>query len=219
MRMQIMLALALALSVGVMHTPADAQTKVGKMYKWTDKDGNVHYSDQIPPEANEYAREKINEQGVAVQRTERAMTPEELAAIRATERKAADEAKAVEDRRKADEALLNSYANEDDLVRAFNQRMDLLGQTIEARRIEINARETSLASLVAQAADLERGGRTVSDALKQMITGERAEIERQKQFLVKKEAEKLVAKSEYERDMALYKAALARVEENKAEGK
>jgi len=100
-------------------------------------------------------------------------------------------------------------------VRAFNQRMDLLGQTIEARRIEINARETSLASLVAQAASLERGGRTVSDALKQMITGERTEIERQKQFLLKKEAEKIVAKSEYERDMALYKAALARVEENK----
>ena len=41
-------------------------------------------------------------------------------------------------------------------------------------------------------------------------SGERAEIERQKEFLVKKESEKDAAKGDYDRDMASYKAALAR---------
>lgn len=189
----------------------------GKLYKWTDKDGNVHYSDSIPPEAKEYARERLSEQGVSVERVDRAMTPEELAAIKAAEKAAAEKAAEAERRRKADEALLNSYASEEDLTRAYNQRMDLLAQTIDARRIEINSREQSLGKLVAQAAEMERAGRPVSDALKQMISSERVEIDRQKAFLVKKEAEKITAKADYDRDFAKYKAALARAEANKEE--
>jgi len=210
-----LLALATGLSVLLAAPTILAQSKVekvGNMYKWKDKDGNVHFSDQIPPDAAGYAREKFNEQGVAVQQVDRALTPEEQKAKDDAERKAAEEAKAAEARRKADEALLNSYASEDDLTRAYNQRMDLLAQTIDARKVEIGAREQSLSKLVAQAADMERGGRAVSDTLKQMITAERAEIDRQKKFLVEKEAEKSVAKTDYERDVAKYREALARAQ-------
>ncbi|MGE4069916.1 MAG: DUF4124 domain-containing protein [Lysobacterales bacterium] len=215
MRSRILTGLVMAIfAAGIYSSAAVAGDSSGKLYKWTDKDGNIHFSDQIPPEAKEYAREKINDQGISVERTERALTPEERAAKQAEERRIADEAAAKEARRKADEALLNSYASEEDLDRAYSQRMDLLGQTIEARRVEINAREISLSQLVAQAADMERSGRTVSDALKQMITGERAEIERQKQFLVRKEAEKIEAKADYERDLAKYKEAVARAKQD-----
>lgn len=212
----VFLASALALAFIAVHSTAQAQDdKAKKLYKWTDQQGGVHFSDQIPPEAKEYARERVNDQGVSVERIDRALTPEELAAQQAAADKAEAEAKSAEDQRKADEALINSYASEDDLTRAYNQRLDLLSQTIEARNIEIAARDQSLQTLVAQAAELERGGRPVSDALKQMIASERTEIERQKQFLVKKEAEKITAKSDYERDMARYKAALARTQKEK----
>ena len=86
------------------------------------------------------------------------------------------DAKHAEDLRKADEALMNSYASEEDLTRAYSQRLDLLSQTIDARQMEIAAREQSLTSLVTQAAEMERGGRPVSDAIKQMIASERTEI-------------------------------------------
>lgn len=205
------LAVALALGFVAVHSNLQAEaTGSKKLYKWTDQQGNVHYSDQIPPEAKEYARERLSDQGVAVERTDRAKTPEELAAEKAAVDKAEAEAKLAEDQRKADEALVNSYASEEDLTRAYKQRLDLLGQTIDARNIEIAAREQSLQTLVAQAAEMERSGRTVSDALKQMIASERVEIDRQKAFLVKKEAEKITAKSDYDRDMARYKTALAR---------
>lgn len=218
MRVQVVfLAAALALSLLATHTsvPAQGARSAQKLYKWTDKDGNVHYSDQIPPEAKEYARERLSDQGVAVERTERAQTPEELAAQKAAADKEIADAKRAEEQRKADEALMNSYASEEDLTRAYNQRLDLLSQTIDARNMEITAREQSLTSLVAQAAEMERGGRPVSDAIKQMIASERTEIDRQKQFLVKREAEKITAKTDYERDMARYKSALARTTKDK----
>ncbi len=214
MQLRAILTAALALAAILALSTAQAQSSGKKLYKWTDQQGNVHYSDQIPPEAKEYARERFSDRGVSVERIDRAMTPEEIAAQQAAEDKAIADAKAAEERRKADEALLNSYANEEDLVRSFNQRIDLLNQTVEARRIEIGAREQSLAGLVAQAAEMERGGQVVSDALKEMIAGERAEIERQKQFLKDREGEKDSARADYERDLARYKAALARVKMN-----
>lgn len=189
---------------------AHAQDKGKKMYKWTDQQGNVHYSDQIPPEAKEYARERISDQGVSIDRVERAMTPEELAAQRAAEEKAEADAKAAEAQRKADEALLNSYASEEDLTRSYNQRVDLLEQTLEARSIEIGVREKGLAQLVAQAAEMERAGRVVSDTLKQTIAGERTEIERQKEFMKSKEGEREAARAEYEHNLERYRSALAR---------
>jgi chromosome segregation ATPase len=199
-------ALALALTAGSLA----AQSNNKKMYKWTDKDGNVHYSDHIPPEAVEYGRERVNEQGIVVEKVERAPTAEELAAQREAERIAAEEARRKEEQAKADATLLASYASEDDLVRAYEQRMDLLAQTIEARRVEIAAREQSLAKLVAQAADLERAGRPVSDALKQMITSEQNEITRQRTFLENKDKEREQIKADYEQQLARYRAALAR---------
>jgi hypothetical protein len=209
------LTAALALAFLAALPDALAQSSANKkMYKWTDQQGNVHYSDQIPPEAKEYARERFSDRGVSVERVDRALTPEEIAAQQAAEDKALAEAKAAEERRKSDEALLNSYANEDDLVRAYNQRVDLLDQTVEARRIEISAREQGLTQLVAQAAEMERSGQVVSDALKEMISGERIEIERQKEFLKAREGEKALARADYERDLARYKAALARVKQN-----
>lgn len=217
MRVQVIfVAAALALGFVSVHSNVQAQSdSKAKLYKWTDQEGNVHYSDQIPPEAKEYARERVNDQGVAVERIDRALTPEEFAAQKAAADKAIADAKHAEDLRKADEALMNSYASEEDLTRAYSQRLDLLSQTIDARQMEIAAREQSLTSLVTQAAEMERGGRPVSDAIKQMIASERTEIDRQKQFLLKKETEKLSAKQDYDRDMAAYKAALARTNRDK----
>lgn len=211
MLIRTVVAAVLAIALAAALSPAHGQVKNNqKLYKWTDQQGNVHYSDHIPPEAKEYARERLSEQGVSVEQTNRAQTPEEIAAQIAAEEKAAAEALTAEQQRKADEALLNSYASEEDITRAYNQRIDLLDQTVEARHIEIGAREQGLSKLVAQAAEMERSGKTVSDALKQMIAGERTEIERQKEYLVKKEGEKAAAQAEYDRDMARYRAAMAR---------
>lgn len=220
-----LLLVSLAAAVTLALAPQAAQGQRGqssgssqpKLYKWTDKDGNVHFSDQIPPDAAEYARERFSAQGVAVEQVDRAKTPEEIAAEAAEAKRIADAERLAEERRKSDEALLNSYASEEDLTRAFNQRIDLLEQTVEARRIEIAAREKSLADLVARAAEMERSGKAVTDTLKTMITGEREEIDRQKRFLVEREADRGKAKADYDRDVARYRAALARVEEGKAE--
>ncbi|MCB1629640.1 MAG: DUF4124 domain-containing protein, partial [Xanthomonadales bacterium] len=57
---------------------AGGSVSAAKLYKWVDENGNVHYSDQVPPSQAKQARSELNEQGVAVKQVDRALTAEEL---------------------------------------------------------------------------------------------------------------------------------------------
>ncbi len=199
-------ALGLALCAG--------SAEAAKLYKWVDEDGNVTYSDQVPPDQAEKAREELNKDGITVKQIERAQTPEELAAKYKAEEDARLAALDAAEQRRRDKALLDSYASESDLTRSYNQRVDLLQQTIEAREVEIGLREQGMTKLVAQAAETERAGRAVPEALKQMIDGERKEIDRQRSFVKDKKVELIRAKDDYDRDMARYREVAARYEQS-----
>ena len=68
-------AAAVVLGIGI--TPAAA-----KLYKWVDEDGNVFYSDQIPPEQSTKRHQILDERGVVRESVRRAKTPEEIEEIR-----------------------------------------------------------------------------------------------------------------------------------------
>src|SRR5687767_14094296 len=111
-------------------TPADAAGK--KLYRWTDADGKVHYTDALPPEASKNARDTINDAGRTVDHTERALTEEKRAVRQAEEERLAAELKAKEDRAKMDAVLVASYPSEADLERAYKERFDLIEQSVES---------------------------------------------------------------------------------------
>ena len=189
---------------------ASSAVSAAKLYKWVDENGNVHYSDQVPPNQAKQARSELNEQGVAVKQVDRALTAEELAARRAEEKAAADAAAAIAAERERDRTLLDSYASEEDITRSYNQRVDLLDQTIEARKVEIGLREKNLADLVGRAADTERSGRAVPEVLQKMIKDERTEIERQRGDIKKREQERVQAEKDYKVDITRYREVAAR---------
>ncbi|MFT7672628.1 MAG: hypothetical protein ACI845_001037, partial [Gammaproteobacteria bacterium] len=58
------------------------------LYKWIDDDGQIRYSDQLPPLQVKKKHEKLNSQGVVIDTKEAAKTDEVLGA----ERKAAETA-------------------------------------------------------------------------------------------------------------------------------
>jgi len=202
-----------AISLGLLLCAATADA--GKLYKWVDENGNVTYSDQVPPDQVQHAREELNKDGITVKEVTQALSAEEQAAVYRAEEEARLVALSAEEARRRDKALLDSYAGEGDLTRAYSQRVDLLEQTIEAREVEIGLREKGMIKLVAQAAETERAGRAVPEALKQLIDGERQEIDRQLAFVEEKKVELIQSKGDYERDMARYREVAARYANSK----
>ena len=82
-----------------------AQDKQKKLYRWVDKNGQVHYGDSVPAEYAEQDRDVLNRQGVKVGREEGTVTPEEAAAKAAEDKAARDEQK----RKLRDRVLLQTY--------------------------------------------------------------------------------------------------------------
>ena len=92
-----------------------------KVFKWTDEQGQVHYGDSIPAEYADRPKERLNDQGVAV---------EEIAGKK-TEEQRAEEARletvriAQELQQRADQALLNTYLTVEEIVMHRDRRVEL----------------------------------------------------------------------------------------------
>ncbi len=203
----------LSLLLGALLAFGAADASAQKLYRWVDKDGKVHYGDQVPPDAIDQGRETLNQQGMTVDRVDRALTAEERAEQQraAAEQAAQAEAKAEQD--KLDGVLLASYQSEGDLQRSFQERFDLLEQSLESARIGIQSQQKSLADLLAHAAELERNGRPIGSNISGSIATARKQVVQQREFLAKREAERVAVQQEFDTTLARYRALQAPAQE------
>ena len=170
----------------------------GKLYKWVDEKGNVHYSDRVPPEAAKLAREEKNQDGVTVKEVARAKTQEELAAEAAQRVKDEEARKIAEAQAQADRALMLSYTTEDDLLRAREQELGVIEANMATAKLTIASQEKNLSDLLAHAADFERNKKPVPQAVTDSIAHVRAQIEAQQKTLKEREGSKDTVHNEYE---------------------
>lgn len=178
-----------------------------KLYRWTDENGKVHYTDQLPPEAAKAARDELNTAGRTVDRVERAMTAEERAVWEAEQAKLAEARKLAEEQAKMDEVLLASYVTEADLERAFQERFDLLDRNIVSTEASANSQDKSLTDLLNHAAGLERSGKPVPANVVDSITRTQRNAQEQRAYLVKHQSDKATLKQEFEGALERYRAA------------
>jgi hypothetical protein len=92
-----------------------------KVYKWTDDQGNVHFSDSIPAEHAERPKEVLNDHGVTVGELEGKKTAEQLE----QERIEKDQQVAQELQRRADQALLATYLSVEEILMHRDRRVEL----------------------------------------------------------------------------------------------
>ncbi len=177
-----------------------------KMYKWVDKDGNVFFSDQVPPDQLDYAREEINSQGVAVQRTDRAKTPAEYEAMRIEEERISAEKKAAEDLKKKADLMSRRFASESDIVRHRDAQLTQLKAIIGGIDATMESQQKHLDELMESAADKERQGNEVGEKLATIISDVRSQLGENAAFKKKKELEINDVLHQYEIDVADYRA-------------
>ncbi len=105
--------------LAVLGSPAVAAEK--QVYKWTDDDGQVHFGDSIPAEYADLPKERLNDQGVAVEELEGKKTEEQLE----QERLANERAVAEKLKQRADQALLATYLSVEEIVMHRDRRVEL----------------------------------------------------------------------------------------------
>ncbi|MCH8499381.1 MAG: DUF4124 domain-containing protein [Marinobacter sp.] len=170
---------------------------LARMYRYTDESGQVVISNTVPQEAAVRGYEILNSSGRVVERIAPAPTAEEVAA-REAERQRQEQA---ERQRQADAQLLRRYSNPDDAVQAMGRRMQEMQSMIQLKRGNVSSLSGQLDSEQERAANLERAGQTVPDALLLRIERLQAQIRDIEQEIEQHHLEAANARQEFIQDI------------------
>jgi hypothetical protein len=208
MKRPLVLAILVAFAVAIGCAPAFAapppkKSTGHKMYKWTDKQGVVHYGNDIPPEYADQQKEQINAQGQTIKTIDGALTPEQ----RAAREKAAAEEEAKKDRQQHDKVLLSTYGSVQDVERARDLRVAAIQGQISLASSAVSSLESETARLERARAgqkdpkQIEKYDSLIAAQHKQMMESQRAVIVRQD--------EKTAAEKAFAEDIARYRELTA----------
>jgi len=121
---------------------AAAGPNEGKLYRWTDANGTVHFGDTVPPEYAKTERQIVNEHGITVDTLPAEKSVDELAEQARMEALAEAEQRRAEELDQRDNILLNTYLSVDEIEALRNRRKELLDGQIRVTEIYLsNLRE------------------------------------------------------------------------------
>ena len=153
-----------------------------KLYCWTEN-GHTVCGDTLPASATGNARVEMNTKGRQTGAVNRALTTEEQAAAATAAEEAQAAAAAEEARRRRDLAMVESYATEADLRRAYGERIALLDDELKASHLGESNLRRSLVSLLNEAGDLELAKKPVPAKLLASIRTQHDELQKQLRIL------------------------------------
>lgn len=201
---------SILIPIGILLCAGSASVSAATLYKWIDQNGEVRYSDQLPPEQIRLKHQRLNNQGVVVGTKEAAKTSEQLAAE--AEAREALEAQQAEDKRlkdiqdKKDRVLLLTFSSEDEMGAVHANRIDVIDSVISLISKSIASNEVRLIGLE-DAADLNyiSKGKEVPGGLAQNIEHFTRKIANRKEQLRLKELEKYQLNEQFDADLARYR--------------
>ncbi|HQX65404.1 MAG: DUF4124 domain-containing protein [Xanthomonadales bacterium] len=175
-------------------------------YKWRDADGNLHYSDSLPADANVYGYDIVSAQGIVVKHVPAAMTPDQRAAARieaAEVRSAKDEA---ERQNREDQQLLAANPTEADLLNSQKQQIEMIDLSIKSLDTGLQSLDRNLTDLLGRAADLERDNMAVPARLTAQIADVRSKINAQHTQMERRQAEREKTAQGFAEELDRYRA-------------
>ncbi|MEZ0471719.1 hypothetical protein [Luteimonas salinilitoris] len=196
--------------LAVLLAPAFAQAQRDgankRLYCW-EEDGRKVCGDALPASAVDSARTEISAKtGLRRDQVGRALSEEERAAARLATRQAAAEAEAEAARRRRDLAMVESYATEADLRRAYGERITLVEESVKTSQMGMANLRQSLLTLLRQAAELELQAKPVRKALADSIRQQHADLLRQETILEQQRDERMHLATDLEDALERYRA-------------
>jgi len=202
--MQPINTLTTAVILGILLAPLH-NAIAGKLYRWTDEDGNVHYSDKVPADQARHARSRLDERGLELQRVNAAKTKEELAKEAELKRLQAEEKRLIAEQQAKDNVLLRTFRSEDDILMTRDGKLSSLDNSILIIRTNIRRLKLRLADMQKTAADRERRGKGVNKNMLRNIETTRKQLKDSYATIIKREQDKKVITEKYAADLTRFR--------------
>ena len=179
-------AIAALLVAGAVHAAPQGK----KLYCW-EEEGRTICGDALPADAADNARTEFSARtGRQVREVARALTEEERAALEAERDRAELDAQEEAARARRELAMVESYATEAELRRAFQNRITLMDDKVQATRIAIANLRQGLVTRLRAASELELAGKPVDEELVATIASQHATLSGQRDLLASQQQER-----------------------------
>ena len=167
-------------------------------YKWVDEKGVVHYSDKMPPEAVDKANVELNKQGIPINRTDKALTPEQRRANEQEAERARAAARAAEEIARRDRALVASYTSEAEIDLARNRSLQTINNVILSS--QAFSEQLAKRKVDVEAKKVESQGKPIVAVLDRELESIDAELGRQNDLIAQKKRESATITAKYDAD-------------------
>ena len=176
-----------------------------RTYKWVDADGNVTYSNRMPPESSKHERKVINKRGRVVKIYSAPLTEEEKIEQQRLAELAAKKKERARKRAIHDRSLLATYSNVKDMEKARDDKISLINSLMNLTNSRVKSMQQRLLTLSEEAAQYERSGQELPFTLHSQITNLRDQIAHNKQFSKDKLTEIDEVKHQFDVDIARFR--------------
>ena len=196
---------------------AFAKDESKKLYRWVDKDGKVHISDQLPPEEVGRARKEYSASTGSLRNDVKTpLSPAEQAAAAEQARVEAAALAEAEKAKRIEQGMLTNYDNEQALQRAFNERTDLLKNTIVSLQASIQSRRAAVISGLNELAEAELRGDKLPEAKIKLLQSNQALVAGQTEQMARLNANYTALQSEFALTLEKYRTMKAEADAKRA---
>ena len=147
-----------------------------KMFKWKDENGQIHYGDKVPTRYLDKERKELNSEGHVVKNVDRAMTAEEREEKKRLAAVAEEKEKELEEARKRDRVLLDTYTTERDLIIARDARIDAVNSQVQLSNSIIASANKKLEKTEKQIAKIKASNKEVPAPLLKKLKREKSQL-------------------------------------------
>ena len=183
-------------------------------YKWRDTEGNLHYSDSLPADANSLGYDVVNAQGILIKRVAPAMSADQRVAANAEAATARSAEAEAERQSREDQQLLAANPTEADLLSAQSQQIEMIELNVKGLQTALQSLERTLTDLLGRAAEQEREGKPVSAKLASQIADIRSKIDAQHKQLSRQETDKQKTTQGFSAELEHYRALRERYKQH-----
>lgn len=185
------------------------QSDAKQLYKWVNEKGEVYFSDEIPPDAAKKTHDIVNDKGMVVKSVEATKTKEQLLEAEKQARKhdaAKNEAnKAAKLRVERDNALLDTYMSEKDLIDTRDRQINTIEANIGISSNSASRIKENLSKLQKNANALASNKKPISDDLKGDIHNLKQQLANLERFINEKRAEQHKLRDKFSADLERFR--------------
>jgi hypothetical protein len=166
-----------------------------KLYRWKDANGDIYFSDKVPPSDAKKERATLNESGRAISIKDAQKSPQQIAQSKKIDALKKAQKVSLKKQLAEDSALLKTFQSTNDIESLTKGKLDMLDSQVNIISSQSTTLKNQLINYQKNAANYERSGKKISKKTLSNITSaqnqydknlsEIKELKQKKTFLLK----------------------------------